>query len=151
VRKTWWFAIGGMILLVAVAVVLGFLFFGSSDGGATGTEGCPSPPSTQSAGNALINAQAIGKGVGNRRIVIHVTDKKSGAPVHGAKVKVQGTMTCPHFMPLIEKSLPEASNGTYKGDYNLIMPGQWALSIVVRSEQGDATTSALPVKVKTNG
>ncbi|MEK6274017.1 MAG: FixH family protein [Actinomycetota bacterium] len=142
-----WFLIGGVILLVAVVVALGFFYFGSSDGGSTGSEGCPPAPSTHSAGNAQINAQAIGKGF-DRLIVIHVTDKKSGAPLHGAKVKVQGTMTCPHFMPLIEKNLREASNGTYKGDYNLFMPGQWALSIVVRSEQGEATTSSLPVRVK---
>jgi hypothetical protein len=147
-RRIWWIAISGVIVLAALVFALGFVLFGSSGGG-TSTEdtACPPPPSTQSSGNAQISARALGKGF-DRTIVIHLTDKKSGVPLEGAKVKVQGTMTCPHFMPLIEKNLHEVPNGTYKGDYNLFMKGDWTLSIVARSKTGEATTSALPVKVK---
>ena len=69
-----------------------------------------------------------------RQIVIRVTDKKSGAPVHGAKVSVQGTMDCPHFMPLYQKNLRESSTGTYKGDYQLVMPGHWIFHVVVAQQ-----------------
>jgi hypothetical protein len=147
VRRDWWFAIGGGISFVAVAVVASFIVFGSDGGGNDAVQGCPPAPSTASAGNALISGQALGKGF-NRRIVLHVTDKKSGAPLRHATVSVQATMTCPHVMPLYQKDLREASTGTYEGDYGLIMPGQWTFNIVVRSQKGDATTSALPVRVK---
>ena len=61
-------------------------------------------------------------------------------------------MTCPHFMgPLYQKKLQETSTGTYKGPYTLVMPGHWDVHITVRSKQGDATTSGLPVDVKSSG
>ena len=147
-RRIWWFAIGSGILLVALVVALGVAFFTGGESGATGTDGgCPPAASTKSAGNAQISARALGKGL-KRVIVVRAKDKKSGVPLHEATVRVQGTMTCPHFMPQIDRPLREVSNGTYKGDYDLIMPGQWAISIVVRSKEGEATTSALPLNVK---
>lgn len=133
------------VLLAGVALA------GCGGGGgskkADSVPGCPPPASTASAGNAQVSAHALGKGY-DRIVVIRVTDKKTGAPLDGASVTGQPTMTCPHLMPLAEKNLHEASEGTYKGDFNLIMQGQWTINIVVRSKQGDATTSALPVKVK---
>jgi hypothetical protein len=83
--------------------------------------------------------------------VIRVTDKQSGAPVHGAQVSVQGTMDCPHFMPLYQKNLREASTGTYKGNYQLIMQGHWVFHIVVRSKQNGSTTASLPLTLKIPG
>lgn len=147
-RRIWWFAIGSGVVLVALVTALGFVFFTSDDSGATGPDSCPPAASTKSAGNAQISARALGKGL-NRVIVVSAKDKRSGVPLRGAKVTVQGSMTCPHFMPLLDRPLREVSNGTYRGDYDLIMPGQWAISIVVRSKEGDATTSALPLNVKT--
>jgi YtkA-like len=150
-RRAWWFAIGGGIVLAGLLVVLGFAFFGGGNGGTDATsEPCRPPDATRAAGNANVEARALGKGYA-REIVIHVTDKKSGAPVHGAKVSVQGTMDCPHFMPLYEKNLREASTGTYKGNYQLIMQGHWTMHIVVRSKQSGSTTAALPVTVKIPG
>ena len=146
-RRIWWLAIGGVILLSALVTVLGFVFFTSGESGATGSDGCPPPASTKSAGNAQISARALGKGQ-TRVIVVSAKDKESGVPLRGATVTVQGTMTCPHFMPLLDRPLREQSNGTYRGDYYLIMPGQWAISIVVRSKEGEATTSGLPLNVK---
>ncbi len=147
-RRIWWFAIGGVVVLVALVAALGFVFFTSEESGATGNDGgCPPAASTKSAGNAQISARALGKGF-NRVIVVQVKDKRSGVPLRGATVKVQGSMTCPHFMPLLDRPLREASNGTYRGEYSLIMPGQWAISIVVRSKEGEATTSGLPLTVK---
>ena len=142
-----------MRLTISVsALLIGVVAAGCGGGGkkSASDNGCPPAASTQSAGNANISAQAIGKGY-DRQIVIRVKDKKSGVPLHGATVLVQGTMTCPHLMPLYQKGLHEASNGTYKGDYNLIMQGQWTISIIVRSKRGDATTSTLPVTVKIGG
>ena len=66
------------------------------------------------AGNANVDGRALGKGYA-RQIVIRVTDKQSGAPVHGAKVSVQGTMDCPHFMPLYQKNLRETADGHLQG------------------------------------
>lgn len=140
-------------VIPAAALLIGLAAAGCGGGGskkADSAPGCPPPESTKSAGNADVSAQAIGKGY-DRMIVIRVKDKKSGVPLHGASVTVQGTMTCPHLMPLYTKDLHEASNGTYKGDYNLIMQGEWTIHIVVRSKEGGATTSALPVKVKLGG
>jgi YtkA-like protein len=151
-RRIWWLILGGAIVLAGLLVVLGFIVFESGGGGsadATFPVCTPEKP-VQSAGNANIAAQLLGKGY-SRNIVIHVTDKKTGVPVHGATVKVQGTMDCPHFMPLYQKKLREASNGTYKGGYQLVMQGHWTMHILVRSKQGGATTSALPVTVKIPG
>jgi YtkA-like len=151
-RRLWWFVIGGGVLLAGLLVVLGFAFLGgggNSDTDAT-SEPCRPPEPAPVAGNANVQAQALGKGYA-RQIVIRVTDKKSGEPVHGAKVSVQGTMDCPHYMPLYDKDLRESSTGTYKGDYQLIMQGHWTFHIVVRSKQSGSTTASLPVTVKIRG
>jgi hypothetical protein len=118
---------------------------GSGNKSATGS-GCPPPASTASAGNAAVSAQALGKS-SDRLIVIRVKDKQSGVPLKGATVNIHGEMVCPMVMRLIPKDLHEVSGGTYKGDYNLFMQGQWTVYITVRSKKGDATTSALPVKI----
>jgi YtkA-like len=151
-QRLWWFAIGGVILLAGLLVVLGFAFFGRGDDGSddAASEPCKPAEAEPAAGNANVRARALGKGYA-RQIVIRVTDKKSGEPVHGAKVSIQGTMDCPHFMPLYQKDLREASTGTYKGNYQLIMPGHWTFHIIVRSKQSGSTTASLPVTVQIPG
>ena len=151
-RRLWWFVIGGGVVLAGLLVVLGFAFLGGGGNGGTDatTEPCRPPEATPTAGNANVQAKALGKGYA-RHIVIRVTDKKSGEPVHGAKVSVQGTMDCPHFMPLYDKNLRESSTGTYKGDYQLIMEGHWTFHIVVRSKQSGSTTASLPLTLKIRG
>ena len=109
-------------------------FFTDDKGSEAVSEGCTPEQASPAAGNANVDARALGKGYA-RQIVIRVTDKKSGAPVHGAKVSVQGTMDCPHFMPLYQKNLREASTGTYKGDYQLIMQGHWIFHVVVAASR----------------
>jgi YtkA-like len=148
----WWFLIGGAVVLAGLLVVLGFVVFesGGSSAPDVTSQGCTPEKVGPAAGNAKVDARALGKGYA-RQIVIRVTDKKSGAPVHGAKVSVQGTMDCPHFMPLYEKNLREASTGTYKGNYQLIMQGHWTFHIVVRSKQNGSTTASLPVTLKIPG
>jgi hypothetical protein len=112
---------------------------------------CPAPISTASAGNAQVSAQATG-GRLQTLGVVHAKEKSSGAPVKGGTVTIQAEMTCPHFMgPFFTKKLRETSAGTYKGDYGLGMPGHWDIHITVRSKSGAATTSGLPVDVKTKG
>ena len=119
----------------------------SGCGGSKKVAECPQPPSTLSAGNAQVSARAVGKGFA-KLIVIRVTDKAHGAPVHDGKVMVRAEMTCPqHNMPMYTKTLSEKSPGTYRGEYGFTMQGQWAFHITVRSKGGDATTSALPVRV----
>ena len=151
-RSFWWFVIGGAVVVAGLAVVLGFAFFSGGDGGSSNaaTEVCKPEEIGPSAGNANVEGRALGKGYA-RQIVIRVTDKQSGTPVHGAKVSVQGTMDCPHFMPLYQKNLREASTGTYKGDYQLIMQGHWTFHIVVRSNESGSTTAAFPLELKVPG
>ena len=146
-RGIWWYAAGAGIAVLAL-VVGGYFVFAGGATNTTSTDsfGCPPPGSTASAGNAQVSARALGKGT-QRRLVIRLKDKQSGVPLKGATVSVQGTMVCPMVMSVVQKNLNEVSGGVYKGDYNLIMDGDWTINIIVRSKQGDATTSALPVRV----
>ncbi len=148
-RGLWWYAAGGGVALVALAAVGIFLLIGDGNSKSTGTSSSECRPvgSTQSAGNAEISARSLGKGF-TRRVVVRVEDKESGTPLQEADVKVRAEMICPHLMPLGERSLREASNGTYRGDYSVIMPGHWTFYITVRSKEGSATTSALPIEVR---
>ncbi len=145
--------IGGGVVLAGLLVVLGFAFFGGGDNGSAdaASEPCKPLEAAPTAGNANVDATRRSARATSARLVIRVTDKKSGEPVHGAKVSVQGTMDCPHFMPLYEKNLREASTGTYKGDYQLIMEGHWIFHIVVRSRQSGSTTASLPLTLKIPG
>jgi hypothetical protein len=151
-RGIWWLAAGGGVVVAALVVAGFFVFAGGGGSKATSTDsfGCPPPASTASAGNADVSAQALGKGL-ERQLVVRLKDKQSGAPLRGATVSVEGTMVCPMVMSVVQKNLHEVSGGTYKGDYNLIMEGDWTINIIARSEQGDATTSALPVRVTGGG
>ena len=118
----------------------------SGCGGSKKVVGCPPLPSTGSAGNAQVSARALGKGYA-KRIVIRATEKASGEPLRDGTVSVRAEITCPDYMPMYTKALKEASPGTYKGSYDLVMQGQWTFHVTVRSKTGDATTSALPVTV----
>jgi len=111
---------------------------------------CPPVASAASAGNAELNAQALG-GRYSKLIVIHAKEKSSGAPIHGGDVTIQANMACPDVMHLYEKKLQETSPGTYKTGYTLVMPGQWTFSVVLRAKNGDATTGTFPVTVKLGG
>ena len=116
-----------------------------------GAGDCPAPISTASAGNAQVSAKALG-GRSLKLIVVRAKDKSNGVPLHGGTVTIDAEMTCPHHMgPFFVKKLRETSTGTYKGEYNLFMPGHWDVHITVRSKNGDATTSGLPVAVKAPG
>ena len=151
-QRIWWFAIGGAVVFVGLLVVLGFAFFnrGGDQGSDVLREGCTPQQAEPAAGNSHVDGRAVGKGY-QRHLVVRVTDKKSGAPVHGAKVSVQGIMDCPHYMPLYQKDLSEASRGTYKADYQLIMQGHWIFHVVVDSKQNGSTTAAFPLTLKVPG
>jgi YtkA-like protein len=151
-QRIWWYVIGGAIAFFALLTVLGFALFNSDEGGDLGavSERCTPQPGSPAAGNSNVDARALGKGY-QRTLVVRVTDKKSGAPVHGARVSVRGTMDCPHFMPLYQKDLRESTTGTYKGDYQLIMQGHWIFSVVVRSKQNGSTTASFPLTLKISG
>jgi hypothetical protein len=151
-QRIWWFAIGGAVVLVGLLVVLGFAFFnrGGDQGSDALSEGCTPEQASPAAGNSNVDGRAVGKGY-QRQLVIRVTDKKSGAPVHGADVRVQGIMDCPHYMPLYQKELREASTGTYKADYQLVMQGHWVFHVVVDSKQNGSTTASFPLTLKIPG
>ena len=138
------------ILVIALLVAMSAAGCNDSKKKSVLDEDCPPPASTASAGNAEISAQALG-GRYAKLIVIHAKEKSNGAPVHGGKVTIHAEMTCPNFMPLYTKKVQETSAGTYKAGYQLVMPGHWTIYITLRSKNGDATTSALPVTVKDSG
>jgi hypothetical protein len=138
------------ICAAVLLLVLGFPGCSHSKKKAALGGGCPPAASTASAGSAQISAKALG-GRYAKLVVIRATEKSNGAPVRGGKVTIHANMTCPHFMPLYTKKLQETSAGTYKAGYTLVMPGQWTLYITLRDKNGDATTSALPVIVKSTG
>jgi hypothetical protein len=130
-----------------VLVVTGFLLL-ESGGSNKGSKQSLSVPgaTTTSYGNANIKARTLG-GPYRRTVVVRVRNKRSGTPLHDAKVSVHGEMTSPHVMSLYNKDLHEVTRGEYRGPYTLIMPGDWKVVIVVTSKKGDTSTSALPVRV----
>jgi hypothetical protein len=151
-RGIWQLAIAGGVVLAVVLVVSGFLLF--ENGGTSSPKSTSgSLTSTTSYGNADISATAPPKsrakgGPYQRIVVVRPKDRRSGAPIHGAKVIVRGEMTSPHQMgPLYEKRLREVARGEYEGPYTLVMDGDWRFVIVVTTKKGDTSTRALPVRV----
>jgi hypothetical protein len=151
-RGIWQLAILGAAIAAVVLVVSGFLLFehgGKSPSASTG----PDQTSTISYGNAEISAKAPPKPVAQggpyqRIVVIRPKDKRSGVPIHGANVTIQGEMTAPHHMgPLYEKKLREVGRGEYEGPYTLVMAGTWRFVIIVRTKKGDTSTRVFPVQV----
>ncbi len=148
-RRIWWLVLGvSALALAGIAVAVALIVTRDGDDTRTVAGECRPAERSGPAGNADITERVTGRGF-DRTIVIRAEDKESGAPLRDAKVTVRAEMSCPHFMPLYQERLRETSSGTYRGPYRLIMPGQWAISIVVRSKEGEATTSALPLNVKT--
>jgi hypothetical protein len=105
-----------------------------------------STSTAESSGNAEISGIATGTRY-RRTIVVHVKDRRTGAPIHRAKVVVHAEMTLPHTMTLYNKRLTESSRGEYKGPYTLIMPGDWRMVVIARSKTGDASTGSFPAHV----
>ena len=150
-RGTWQLAIAGGVVAAVVLVVSGFLLF-ENGGRSSNKPTSGSPTSTTSYGNADILATAPPKPVAKggpyqRNVVVRPKDRRSGVPIHGAKVVIHGEMTSPHYMPLYEKKLKEVARGEYKGPYTLVMPGTWRFVIVVTTKKGDTSTRSLPVRV----
>ena len=125
----------GVVLVVAVVVASG------CSGGTTGHSSSARPSD-----NAKIAAQARG-GHGAYTIIVRATDRKSGVPIGAADVTVYGEMTSPHPMLLMGRPLHEVSAGTYRGSYQFIMPGTWDANIVLKTKNGDLSTSALRIQV----
>jgi hypothetical protein len=150
-RGIWQLAIAGGVVAGVLLVVTGFLVF--EHGGRNPSKTTSQPvTSTTSYGNADISAKAPAKpkaqgGPYQRIVVIRPKGRRSGAPIHGAKVIVHGEMVSPHFMRLYDKKLREVARGEYKGPYTLVMDGEWRFVIVVTTKKGDTSTSALPVRV----
>jgi len=144
VQGKWQLAILGGAIAVAALVVSGFLVFEHGD--KSSAKPPREPKSGISYGNAKISARTIG-GPYRRTVVVKVKDRRTGVPLHRAKVMIHGRMTDPHLMTLYEKRLREASRGEYRGPYTLIMQGDWRIVIVVTSKQGDTSTSSLAVPI----
>ncbi len=92
-----------------------------------------------------ISGEARGHGY-TRTVVAHLGERKGGAPVCGAKVRIQGTMTT-HGMTLIDRPLREVSCGTYRGQYSFIMPGTWNVEVHVMDGKRTKAKASFPVKI----
>jgi hypothetical protein len=134
--------------LSAILLVLGLALTGCSGGSSTAAGQPPPPPAGfQSYGNAKISVRTIPHGGFNRTFILSAKDRKTGAPICGAKLKVYGEMISPHLMTLIERVMRQMKCGTYRGDYSFIMPGEWRANFVLRTKKGDASTASLPLKI----
>jgi hypothetical protein len=102
---------------------------------------------TRTTGSAgpRISGEARGHGY-TRTVVAHLGERKSGVPVCGAKVRIQGTMTA-HGMTLIDRPLREVSCGTYRGQYSFIMPGTWNVEVDVMDGKRTKAKTSFPVTV----
>jgi hypothetical protein len=150
-KGTWQLAVLGGVIAVVVLVVSGFLLFERGGKNSSTTTNPCGTTSTTSYGNADISVQAPPKPVAQggpfqRNVVVRPKDRRSGISLHGAKVVIHGEM-CSHVMSLYQERLKEAGRGIYKGPYTLVMPGDWRMVIIVTSNKGDTSTSALPVRV----
>jgi hypothetical protein len=131
------------------ALVLGcVLALTACKGGSSTASGQPPPPPAgfQSFGNAKISVKAIRHSSFTRTFILSAKDRKTGAPICGAKVTVYGQMTAPHLMTLIERAMRPMRCGMYRADYSFVMPGSWTATFVLRTKKGDASTAALPLK-----
>jgi hypothetical protein len=129
------------------AVLLGLgLALTACKGGNSTASGQPPPGGFQSNGNAKISVKAIPHGKFNRTFILRAKNRKTGAPICGARVTVYGQMTSPHLMTLIERAMRQMKCGEYRGDYDFFMPGSWTATFVLRTKKGDASTAALPLK-----
>jgi hypothetical protein len=89
-----------------------------------------------------IAAQARGKGF-NRTIIVQLRDLDSGNPISGANVKVRTSMTRPHVMTLIPRTIPETKRpGIYSLPYTFVMPGDWSAEFEVTGSK------VVPAKAK---
>jgi hypothetical protein len=146
VRGIWQLALASAVV-GAVLVVSGFLLLESGGGDKKAAKPQTGPTTGISYGSSRISAQALG-GPYQRTVFVQFTNKRSGAPLRGAKVTIHGEMTLPHVMRLYDKRLPEVARGEYKGPYTLIMPGNWRVIVIATSKKGDTSTYALPVDVR---
>jgi hypothetical protein len=133
----------------AFVVVLVFVVAGCFGGGGSSKKTSTPPPPTQfqSAGQTKIAVTTKERGTYRRTFVVHAVDRNTGASICNANVTVYGTMTNPHIMTLIERSLHPMRCGTYEGNYTFIMPGDWTANFVLRTKQGSASTAVLPLKI----
>jgi hypothetical protein len=94
-----------------------------------------------------ITAQARGTGF-NRTLIVRLTDLDSGDPISGANVKVRTTMTRPHAMTLLPRTIPEARPpGTYRLPYTFVMPGDWSAEFEVTGSKVITARASLPVPI----
>ena len=143
--RRWWTT--GPVLLAVLALTG---CFGGGDSSNKNTAGGPppgAPTKFTTFGNQQIAVRTLSRGAYNKTFVLQAKDKKSGAPVCGARVTVYGQMINPHLMNLIERSLHQLKCGRYEGDYTFIMPGTWTANFVLRTKGGDASTAQLPLQI----
>jgi hypothetical protein len=62
-RRAWWYVIGGAVVVLGLLTVLGFALFNNGDDGDSGvlSQGCTPEQASPTAGNANVDARALGK------------------------------------------------------------------------------------------
>lgn len=72
--------------------------------------------------------------VGPGRLTLAVASR-TGTPIAGATVKVEGQMTHPGMAPVLADAV-ERAPGVYEADYTLTMAGDWVLLVSVELPDG---------------
>jgi hypothetical protein len=82
--------------------------------------------------------------VGPARVSLTLTDK-SGSPVNGATIRIEGHMTHPGMAP-VSGGLPQIGPGQYARAFEFTMPGDWALIVQASLAGGEKLERRFDVK-----
>ncbi len=96
--------------------------------------GCSKPKQNSSEINFQYESQPNPPHIGSNIFVVKLNDK-NGAALNGATVTLEGDMSHPGMSPAIGE-LKEVSAGTYRGELNLAMRGDWILEFHIALTDG---------------
>jgi len=81
--------------------------------------------------------------VGPATVTLTLTDK-TGAPVRGAKVVLEGNMSHPGMPPVLGEA-HETDSGQYRGSLDFKMGGDWVITVRMTLADGRAVTREFDV------
>jgi len=81
--------------------------------------------------------------VGSATVTLTLTDK-TGAPVKGAKVVLEGNMSHPGMAPVLSEA-HETDSGQYRASLDLKMSGDWVITVRMTLADGRAVTREFDV------
>jgi hypothetical protein len=96
--------------------------------------GCSNPKQEPSDINFRYESQPIPPHVGSNIFVVKLNDK-NGAALSGARIALEGDMSHPGMSPAFAE-MKQESAGTYRGELNLGMRGDWILEFHIVLSDG---------------